>query len=225
MTEEVRKWDKVKYHGRYNKYPFTEVVSFVMSTFGSATRSQIKILDLGCGGAHHLRFLAEEGFDYYGVDGSKEAIEIADSRLKELGFNPEGRLQLANFDQLPYEEGTFDLVIDRGSLTCNPLKDIPPLINEIERVTKKGGLVFSMILNVNSSQKEKAEHLGNNDYAAHQGRLEEGGVIHYTDTEEMKDLYKNFAVEKVETITRREDFSPNGECSVVSWSIATCRKK
>ena len=110
-------WDTRHYHGRDNRYPFTEVVSFVMRSYGGAAdRSAVRILDLGCGSAHHLVFLAQEGFDYYGIDGSGESIELAARRLTKAGYHTR-TLACGTFNRLPYEEGFFDCVIDRGSLT------------------------------------------------------------------------------------------------------------
>lgn len=131
-----RNWDKEQYYGRYNRWPFNEVVSFVMRRWGSlADRKKIKVLDLGFGGAHHLVFWASEGFDYYGFDGSQESLEIATQRLGQLGFSAD-KLVVGTFDSLPYPDDFFDCVVDRGSLLCNRRQDILTLLPEVKRVLK-----------------------------------------------------------------------------------------
>lgn len=222
MTQNT--WDKQKYHGRYNKYPFTEVVSFVMQKFGAITdRSSIRILDLGFGGAHHLMFLAQEGFDFYGIDGSEESLGIAKERLEKHGFKS-NTLVVGSFDKTPYPDHFFDCVIDRGSLTCNKLSDLPPLFDEARRILKPGGYFFSWILHEMSTNKDAARSLGNNDYSDLPGRLSGAGVIHYTNAEEMRGLCKNFNIEDIEIQIRKSEYPASGNKSIVAVMLTTCRK-
>lgn len=216
-------WDIKKYHGRYNRYPFTEVVSFVMQNYGKVEdRSRVRILDLGCGGAHHLMFLAQEGFDYYGIDGAEESIAIAKSRLSDAGFKS-ANVKRGLFDSLPYANGTFDCVIDRGSLTCNRRNDIPPLLLECRRVMRKNGKMFSMILHEASSSREGADHIGNGDYTNFKGRLEHAGVLHFTNLLDVKSLFSMFAIEDIELITRQSVLSEESK-RVDAWMAVTCHK-
>lgn len=219
-----KSWDKQHYHGRYNKYPFTEVVSFVMRSYGQVSdRSQIRVLDLGCGGAHHLMFLAQEGFDYYGVDGAAESIAIAEKRLSEAGFSV-GNLVCSSFEKLPYEGDFFDCIIDRGSLTCNKLEDIPPLTEEVHRILKPRGKLFSMILHEACTVKDTARGLGNNDFTDFSGRLEGADVLHFTNATEAQQLFAQFVVEDIELSLRKSEYAPANNDSVTAWAIITCRK-
>lgn len=217
-------WDKRYFHGRYNKYPFTDVVSFVMRRFGGAPdRRSIRILDLGCGGSHHLKFLAEEGFDYYGIDGASESIEIAAERLKAAGFSSKNVI-LGDLGKLPYADDFFDGVIDRGSITCNSLADIPPLIKEARRVLKKGGTLYSTILGVESTSKNSGRHLGNNDYTDLGDRLQGAGVLHYTDSKEAQMLFAAFSIDSIVTQSYRTDYPAVQPPEVTAWTCITCSK-
>ena len=217
-------WDERRYHGRFSRYPFTEVVSFVMGRYGSAPdRSRVRILDLGFGGAHHLLFLAQEGFDFYGIDGANESLRIAQERLTADGF-PTDTISVGTFDALPYVDDFFDCVIDRGSFTCNVLADLPPLIAEARRVLKPGGALFSMILHETNTSKDSARSLGNNDYTEFEGRLEDAGVLHFTNAEEAADLFSQFEIEDIESILRRSEYAPARNGTVSGWTVVTCRK-
>jgi len=217
-------WDKRFFHGRYNKWPFTDVVSFVMRRFGAAPdRSQVRILDLGCGGSHHLMFLAHEGFAYYGIDGASESISIAVERLTAAGF-PSQTVVQGELGQLPYEDNFFDGVIDRGSLTCNRLRDMHPLIAETRRVLKPGGTLYSTILGVGSTSKETGEHLGDNDYADLGDRLKGAGVIHYTDAREAERLFAAFRIDSIVTQITRTDYPRQSAVPVTEWVYITCTK-
>ena len=56
-----------------NKYPTELVVSTVFRNF--KTRAGLKALDLGCGWGNNLRFLRDAGFDAYGIEISRTAVE------------------------------------------------------------------------------------------------------------------------------------------------------
>ncbi len=219
-------WDKRYYHGRYNRYPFTEVVSFMMGGYAKVPdRNKVKVLDLGCGGAHHLMFLAQEGFDYHGVDGAQESVDIASQRLSDAGF-PTDTIVKATFDALPYEADTMDAVIDRGAITCNNKADIPALLTEVRRVLKPGGRFFSTILNIESSAKNGAKDLGDGDFTGCDNRLEDAGVLHFTTSDEARELFSGagFTVEKIERSVTTTDYAEDGNTPVVAWNFITCRK-
>jgi ubiquinone/menaquinone biosynthesis C-methylase UbiE len=219
-----RNWDKEQYYGRYNRWPFNEVVSFVMRRWGSlANRKQIKILDLGFGGAHHLVFLASEGFDFYGIDGSKESLEIATERLNHLGYTAEN-LVVGTFDELPYTDDFFDCVIDRGSLLCNRRQEIIALLPEIRRVLKPGGWLFSAILNELSTAKQGATDLGNNDYTDFPGRLAGAGVLHFTNASDAQEIFSEFEIEDIELMVRKSEYGPAQNAEVDAWTLITCQK-
>lgn len=221
---EKTNWDKRRYHGRYNKYPFTDVVTFIMRTFGpSQDRSALRILDLGCGGAHHLRFLAEEGFDYYGIDGAREAIDIATKRLRDLG-QPTDTLSVGTFENLPYEDNFFDGLIDRSSIMFNRLDEIPLLIAEARRVLRPGGWLFSMMLNERSSSKDSARALGNNDFTDMKCRLAGAGVTHYTNVTEARKLFSEFHIKSIELSVQGTEYSDDGSSNIVAWTLVTCQK-
>ncbi len=50
---EIEIWEQNYRKGRYNKWPFDIIVSFIIRYYGNTERKKIKILDLGCGGGNH----------------------------------------------------------------------------------------------------------------------------------------------------------------------------
>jgi len=222
MNEE-KVWDKQYYHGWTNRYPFTEVVSFVLRNFSSGNRSETKILDLGCGGGHHLVFLATEGFDYYGVDAAQKGIEIAKDRLKEKGFSDSNVLQ-GTFEALPFPDGFFDGVIDRGALVCNKKEKLPSLIHEIHRVTKPKGKFFSAFLHHESTSKDTGTHLGNNDYTNFTGRLKDAGILHFLKTEEVQEIFQEFLIQDVIVQRNLSVWNSKEANEINSWAFIYCQK-
>ena len=107
------------------KYPFHQVVSRVLHYFGKEKdRSKINILELGCGTANNIYFLAKEGFNASGLDGSEHAIKLGRTFLAENGLKAtllcQDFINLSNF-----ADQSFDMVIDRGSITHNRRKCSP----------------------------------------------------------------------------------------------------
>tara|TARA_B100001248_G_scaffold258954_1_gene244145 strand:- start:1416 stop:1679 length:264 start_codon:yes stop_codon:yes gene_type:complete len=69
-----------------NKYPFDKIISYIFQNYGQIDyekRSEIKILEIGCGTGPNIIFLSENGFDTYGIDISPTAIKFANSQLKQ----------------------------------------------------------------------------------------------------------------------------------------------
>jgi ubiquinone/menaquinone biosynthesis C-methylase UbiE len=124
-----------------NKYPYDNVVSFVFRHYPrQMARKDVKILEVGSGAGNNLWFAAREGFDVTGLDISPSAISFCKKRFLE--DNLQGKFIVGNFVSLPFESSSFDLVIDRGSLTCCGLTDVVTAVEEIARVLKKNGKFF-----------------------------------------------------------------------------------
>lgn len=124
-----------------NRYPFDSVVSFV---FRWRPRSQpateTRVVEVGCGVGNNLWFAAREGFSVAGIDGSATAIAHARARFTREGLT--GELVVGNFAELPWADGSFDLAIDRCSLTCATPVLQRRAIAEVQRVLKPGGHFF-----------------------------------------------------------------------------------
>lgn len=132
-------WDEI-YGGGHalNKYPWDIVVSFVFQNAPrSKPRKDIRILEIGCGAGSNLWFAAREGFQVTGVDGSAKAVNFAKHRFANDGL--QGDFYVADFTKLPFPDLSFDLVIDRGSLTCCGLKSASLSVDEVHRVLVHGG--------------------------------------------------------------------------------------
>jgi SAM-dependent methyltransferase len=121
-----------------NRYPFDIVVSFIYRHYPrDKSRSDVKILEVGCGAGNNLWFAAREGFQVAGIDGSPNAITYAKRRFAEEGLT--GDFRVGDFTQLPFDSDCYDLVIDRGSITCCGFLAGKKAVAEVRRVLKLGG--------------------------------------------------------------------------------------
>ncbi len=138
LEENSETWEEVYSRGHTPKYPYESVISFV---FGYAPkdrpREEVRILETGFGTGNNLWFAAREGFDVAGVEVSPSAVAFARERFARDGLR--GDLRVGSFTELPFEDESFDLVIDRGALTCVGREAQKRAIGEIRRVLRTGG--------------------------------------------------------------------------------------
>jgi SAM-dependent methyltransferase len=145
----TKTWDNNYKGGRLNRFPFDCVVSYVhKNLLFRATEKVPKVLDLGFGGGNHLRLFQYLGFDAFGVDASPTAKEIV---LSELGADYKEKLSVGDFTSLPYDDASFDFVLDRQSIGHNKKDDIDVILSEVHRVLKKDALFFSVVFGDNTT--------------------------------------------------------------------------
>jgi SAM-dependent methyltransferase len=88
-------------------------------------------LDLGCGEGRFARALAADGHHVTGVDVSPELVELA------RGADPDGTYHVADAEELPFADGSFDLVVAFNVLSC--VGDLGRAADEAARVLAPGG--------------------------------------------------------------------------------------
>ncbi len=100
-------------------------------------------LDCGCGaGALEMSYLAELGFEMYGLDAVPENIEIARRLRPELA----GRLQVADIaDPLPFDDGSFVVVLCNAVIQHLPRESVfGSVLPDFARVLRPGGVLQLM---------------------------------------------------------------------------------
>ena len=139
FMQNVKRWNAIyKQKGR-TYVSSLEYFNEILTLF--QTYSVKKVLDLGCGSGGYVVSLAKNGYEVYGLDFSKEAIEVAKSWLKDNGNK--GNLKLGSiYKKLPYGDNFFDAVISFRVIHHATIEDIRKLIKELERILKPQGLLF-----------------------------------------------------------------------------------
>lgn len=100
-------------------------------------------LDAGCGpGALEMSYLAELGFEMYGLDAVAENIEVA--RSLRPGFAQ--RLQVADVQEpLPFDDGSFEVVLCNAVIQHIPREvTLAKVLPEFARVLRPGGVLQLM---------------------------------------------------------------------------------
>lgn len=152
----VKKWYEESYKKSgfkaQRQYPNEELLRFLGVNFFNKidknNRKEVKILEVGCGSCANLWMIAKEGFDAYGVDISDESLKLGKKMLDN--WQVSATLQQGSFENLPFKDNSFDVVVDVLSMSCNDHKGFLQGLNEVYRVLNKNGLFFTYTPNQNS---------------------------------------------------------------------------
>jgi ubiquinone/menaquinone biosynthesis C-methylase UbiE len=100
------------------------------------------VLDVGCGVGAFTCFLAECGARVSGIDPNETRIESARETASEKGLDIDYRVGVG--EDLPFEDGAFDIVIYSNSLHHVPGDVLAQALEESARVLAGGGVLYVM---------------------------------------------------------------------------------
>ena len=101
-----------------------------------------KIIDVGCGFGSTGLMLAKHFVEseVIGIDLSEPLLHMANQSAAAEGLAERVRFEKADAQQIPYEDDTFDVVINANMVHL--VEDPRKMLNEIERVLVPGGHLF-----------------------------------------------------------------------------------
>jgi ubiquinone/menaquinone biosynthesis C-methylase UbiE len=116
------------------------------SAVGFERTRGLRVLEIGCGCGSEAERFARAGAHYTAVDLTNAAVSITQRRFQLAGL--EGRFTQGDAENLPFADGSFDLVYSHGVLHHTP--DTPRTIREVHRVLAPGGRAVIMLYYRNS---------------------------------------------------------------------------
>lgn len=198
------KWSHLHKQERFQpKYPSEHVVRFIFSQFprNLKERSNLKILDLGCGAGANTVFLAAEGFQTYATDISEEGLKVVERRLKDEKL--QGTLKKANMENQPFFDNFFDGIISFGVFYYNDFEGYRKAVSEMYRTLKKGGKALVFTRTTDDYRYGKGNKIDKNTFVLDiEDTNEKGMVMHFLDRAEINEIFNKFKeiiVEKTET--------------------------
>jgi len=214
-------WDIVYQNHDWGKYPSESLIQFIARNFYRRERSKTKILEIGCGPAPNIWYLAREGFDAYGIDGSKIAIEKGKMRLAQEGLS--ANLIVGDIIKLPFENNFFDGVVDVECLYCMNISNTEIILQEVARVLKPYGLFYSRTFSTNFFIGDKPDSISKYEYLnVYEGPQANRGFIRLIDKQEIHRLYgKYFNVLSVDQLISTRD---NEKIKISEWIIISKKK-
>jgi len=204
-------WEQVFSSQAWGRYPGEDIIRFVAKNFFNVShRASVRFLEVGFGTGSNLWFLAREGFQANGIEGSRRAEAIARERLDNdcPGWNraPQcGELIVGDMMSLDWEDETFDACIDSEAVYCNDFEDSCQIYKEMYRVTKPGGKLFVRTFATGCYGDGLGDAVGINRYIANSGPLAGKGPSRFTSKEEIGKLLGPWRVKDSYLITRSLD--------------------
>jgi SAM-dependent methyltransferase len=106
-----------------------------------------RLLDAGCGAGQLMVDAAAAGWDVYGIDLSRNMIELAHENLGAANL-PQERAAVGNLGDLTeFDDGYFDAVMSVGVLEYIPVETEKKIYGEIRRVLKPRGNFYCENIN------------------------------------------------------------------------------
>ena len=197
-------WDTVyskKFGGTW--YPNEGVVRFTarylkrrVGILAYDTKRQVKrILDAGCGNGRHVVFFAQQGFQVYGLDISKGAVNVARAWLNQQKLK--AMVQVADIEKLPFPNEYFDVVICVETLDHMLFSKARKAIREIKRVLRADGYACISLRSTESSEFGHGKKIAANTFLLQEG-YEKGHTQHFFDFKEVRELLQEFRVFDIE---------------------------
>ena len=138
-------WEDWHIKGFGPRYPHEILIQFSLRNFPNKDlRQEVRVLDVGCGSGADIVFLAQEGFDVYGVDISSSGLSHAKSKLDEFHLKANLKLECAETIKFPKEY--FHLVVSTGVYQYLTHDQVNQSLSRISKILKhkgKGLFVFA----------------------------------------------------------------------------------
>lgn len=203
-------WETVYRSRAWGQYPGEDVVRFVKGRFSQAEdRSQVRLLEVGCGSGANLWFMAREGFCVHGIDGSATAVALARERLDRecAGWSAAGsRVQAGEAARLPYPDSFFDGVLDVVAVCYCGFEEAQQAYREMARVVKPGGRLFSRMFARGCWGDGTGEQVGRDMWKCGEGPLQGFGGTRFAAEDDVPALLQGWSVASLE----REGFTMDG---------------
>lgn len=139
--ESNARWDRLYANQRHRLlYPSEPVVRFLAHLqTGWPPGTPNRALDIGCGAGRHTRLLNDFGYVTTAIDSSSHAVELTQRLV------PAAHTIQASMTDLPFMDGSFDVVIAANTLYYGTLAETARAIQELHRVLSPRGHAFVVV--------------------------------------------------------------------------------
>jgi len=191
-------WDDVyRRSAHLSIWPWSDLVSLVYR-HARPENGFRRVFECGSGAGANIPLFLGLKAEYFGIDGSPHIVARLQERYPEI----KDRLVVGDFTrEIPFE-GSFDLAVDRGSLTHNTAEGIARTLGLIFGRLRPGGKLIAVDwFSVEHSDARVGEALDAwTRRSADAGPFAGLGAVHFTDKEHLLDLVQGagFAVEYLE---------------------------
>lgn len=215
-------WDTLHANGRMpeDTWPTDDMIRQVARLgFPKQARSSITCLDIGCGSGPMTWYLAKSGYDVSAIDGSEIAVKTSTRRLMKEGFS--ASITYGDVCNLPYSADSFNFCVESQCLMCMPMPVARAAIQEIYRVTQKGGYFISRTPSTDCWGCGIGTPAGLNEYRdAQDGPFAGMGTARFLSRNDIGSVYAPFSLICIE----QSQISINNMAHIISMWVIVCRK-
>lgn len=118
-------------------------------------RKDKKVLEVACNmGTTAIEIAKQFGCEVIGIDLDEEALEKARQNIAENKLEALVKVERANATKLPFDDNSFDIVINEAMLTMLPMEAKEKAIREYLRVLKPNGFLLTHDVLLNTEDAE-----------------------------------------------------------------------
>ena len=157
MTEKPKDkvWDDL--HRRYKEKDWIDKPNLFAQEVLKYFPDRARVLELGAGQGQDTRFFAENGHEVVSTDISDLALEESQSKLTPELADKVRLLKLNLEDDLPFEDGEFDVVYAHLSIHYFDEETTQRIIQEMHRVLRGGGVVAILCNSTSDPEYDSGE--------------------------------------------------------------------
>ncbi|MCD4707223.1 MAG: class I SAM-dependent methyltransferase [Candidatus Sabulitectum sp.] len=165
------------------------------------------VLDLGCGGGRNSHYLAQEGFELYGMDISEAAVDICRKRFEQ--FSLKGNFRQGDFTSIPFEDNSFQGIVCIAAIDHVTLSGAEAAVREMRRISKPG---CKILITFDPS--------GTDDDIVHQAEILSDGSLFFTEGDQQGMIFRRYTDAEIKELVGEENIisfnhSPGGARMVV----------
>jgi SAM-dependent methyltransferase len=199
-------WESVYSAGGHNNsWPWSDLISLWHRYRNQIDNSEFSVLDLGSGTGNNYPFWKSLESNYYGIEISETAIDIFLRKFPEVN----DQIFCGDFSLMKSLPIKFDVICDRGSVTCGDMVQVNETIKLVSESLKEGGLYIGVDWYSKSSTdftSSSAVVDENSRTNFKKGPLVGIGTIHFADEDDMLRIFSEFEVLELSE-------------KVISWSL------
>lgn len=191
-----KEWNWAEVKGDFWNVPSEDVYYYVNRW---KSKGYNKFLDLGCGLGRHSILFAQNGFETYSFDLSRDGLDVLNERAKNEDLNID--IKLGDINSLPYETSSFDCLLAYHVISHTDTKGIIKIISEINKVLRKRGEFFVTLCSKNSPSFCKKNYPKIDENTIVKTEEPEIDVPHfYSDLEDVRELFEDFDIIRIRHI-------------------------
>lgn len=219
----LNEWDATYLAGKQiMRWPSSELVSLVQRNYqllkNTSKTEKLKVLELGFGTGPNISFIKSLGVEFFGIELSRVAAELAKQSFPELANN----LAIGSFEDLGQFPRELDLIYDRASVTHASAAEIGLTLQSAIRLLKKGGLYigiewFSSNHSDFNSPSNQIDKNTRSDFM--RGQFAGIGQVHFADREEMLEIFKDFEILELTEKIVTNHYPDEDAHQLASWNV------